>query len=415
MTANSVVAGVLVARLLGADSLGAFLVLTTAIQILIQISGFGLHIANTYFTARDIKKLPAAATNSLLFAVLSGGICAGLLLALSKYAMPGVGIELAAVGLAAVPFQLITGYFLNLFLAHGEIGRFNFIDLANQSFVLLNALLALVLIGGGLWLLVSLNTFAAIAMAAVSIAMLYRFARVKVPTKRWRPDMSLLSEMLGYSAKGFLLWMSVFLLYRLDLLIVNYFRGAAEAAVYAVATQCTLFLLLLPHAIAQLLQAKVSATLDEGGEFTSRVSRVTVLLMLAACVASVPGAFLVAYIYGPGFETLPALLWILLPGVLFVGVQQIVAQYFLGTGLPFRVAFVWLVALVVSIVANIVIIPRYGAIGAAVVSTICYAAVSVVMFRFFSVATGQRIAELIVPDLADLRQLWSMGKKALGG
>lgn len=406
MAANSVVAGVLVARLLGAESLGAYLVLTVAVQSLIHVSGFSLHIANTYFTARDVNKLPVAGVNSVLFGIISGGVCTAIFLLFSRSALPGVPFELAVVGLAAVPFQIVTIYFLNLFLAHREIGRFNFIDLANQSFVLLNAVVALVLIGGGLSLLVSLNTLAAIAMALISGAMLYRFASVKVAGASWKPDLSLLREMLAYSAKGYLLWMSMLLLYRVDLLVVNYFKGAAEAAVYAVATQCTLFLLLLPQAISQLLQAKVAADRDEGGEFTCRVSRVTTVLMFAACIASIPGAYLVAFIYGPGFERLPHLLWLLLPGVLFVGVQQVVAQYFLGTGLPLKAALTWLAALLTNILANILVVPTHGATGAAVVSTLCYIAVSIVMFAFFTKTTGRRITELIIPDPSDLRKLW---------
>lgn len=414
MAANSVVAGVLVARILGAESLGAYLVLTVTVQVLIHVSGFSLHIANTYFTAREISKLPVAGANSVLFGIISGGVCTAIVLVFSRTALPGVPFELAVVGLAGVPFQIVTIYFLNLFLAHREIGRFNFIDLANQSFVLLNALVALVLIGGGLLLLVSLNTLAAIAMAVMSGAMLYRFARVKVAGAAWKPDLSLLSEMLAYSAKGYLLWMSMLLLYRIDLLVVNYFRGAAEAAVYAVATQCTLFLLLLPHAISQLLQAKVAADQDAGGEFTCRVSRVTTVLMFVACIVSIPGAYLVAFVYGPGFETLPQLLWILLPGVLFVGVQQVVAQYFLGTQLPLKAAVAWLVTLFANIFANILVVPTYGASGAAVVSTVCYIAVSIVMFVFFTRTTGRGIGQLMIPDISDLQKLWFTIRKARG-
>ncbi|MBK6723008.1 MAG: polysaccharide biosynthesis C-terminal domain-containing protein [Acidobacteria bacterium] len=121
------------------------------------------------------------------------------------------------------------------------------------------------------------------------------------------------------------------------------------------------------------------------------------------------------FINGLGFERLPPPFWLLLPGVLFVGVQQVVAQYFLATGLPLRVALTWLAALLTNILANILVVPTHGAPGGAVVSTVCYIAVSIVMFAFFTKTTGRRITDLITPNPSDLQKLWSTIRKDRGG
>lgn len=412
MSANSVIAGVIVARLLGAESLGIYVVLTAAVQILIQTSGFALHLGNTYFTAQRRQLLPRVAANSLLFAVLSGGGCIAVALILSDRILPGVPFRLALIGLLSVPFQLVTAYSLNLFLAVGDFKRFNFIDLANQSFVLINALAAIVLVGGGLELLVPLNTAAALAIAIVSAAMVVHNHRPPEDEKEsWRIDVELLRKVLGYSSKGFILWLSIFLVYRFDLILVNYFNGTADAAVYAVATQYTLFLLLLPHVVSQLLQARVSATRDEGGEFTSRASRVTAALMFVACIASIPAAYILAKIYGNGFERLPMMIFILLPGVLFVGIQSVLAQYFLGTGMPIKIVVIWLATVAVNVAANLIIIARYGPFGAAFVSSATYIGVSIAMMAVFTRSTKRSLGAVLITSISELRSLVPAGSR----
>ncbi|MEQ1644662.1 MAG: polysaccharide biosynthesis C-terminal domain-containing protein [Pyrinomonadaceae bacterium] len=405
MTGNSVVAGVLVARLLGAETLGIYLVLASAIQMLLQVSGFALHLTNTHFTAREPEKMIPMSVNSVVFALLSGGGCSAIVWLLSPMIMPGVPSELALIGLAVVPFQLITTYLLNLLLAHGEVKTFNLLDVIGQSFVLVNAAAALLIFGGGLVVLVSLNSIAGVLMSAVSGFIFYKYVSRRFSKSRWRGDLSLISPMLTYSLKGFIFWASTFLVYRIDLMIVNYFNGSTEAAVYAVATQCSLFLLLLPNGISLLLRARVSATQDAGGEFTSQVARHTSLLLAIGCILSVPGGFVVSAVYGSGFEGLPIQLFILLPGVFCVGVQLILAQYFVGTGMPLFLSLVWLVTLSSNVLINLVVVPLYGAIGAAGVSSICYFAVSCAVYWYFRRQTGLSILAVLVPAKEEIKRL----------
>jgi O-antigen/teichoic acid export membrane protein len=406
MAANSIVAGVLIARLLGADSLGIYLVLAASIQIVIQIGGFGLALANTYFTVREPEKIIPVSVNSVIFALISGGVCSFCVWLLADKLLPDVPSGLALVGLAVVPFQLITTYLQNLFLAQEQVKRFNFIDLLNQSFVLVNAVFALLIIGGGLWIFVSLNSLAGFVIAGFAAAAFYKYTSKRFPQKEWKPNFAIMPPMLSFSFKGFVYWACAFLVYRIDLMILNYFRGSAEAAVYGVATQCSMFL--LPHAVSHLLQARVSATLDEGGEFTARVARHTSLLMFAACLASIPAVLVIAALYGRGFEELPLQLWILLPGLFFVGSQSILAQYFIGTGMHSFLSIAWLATLIANIALNLSIVPRFGAVGAAVSSSVCYTAVAVVIYLFFRKKTRFSIREILVPNLSEIKRLPSL-------
>jgi O-antigen/teichoic acid export membrane protein len=405
MTGNSVIAGVLVARFLGAESLGKLAVLNVAIVIAIQLGGFGVANTNSYFTAGDRENVVPAAINGTLFVLVSGIICAFVIWTASPIFLPGIETDLVAIGVLSIPCQLVTSIVNYLFLAQGQVKRFNILEFLNQSFVLINVVVVLLLFSGGLRMLVSLNTAASAGVSVLTLILLYRYLSQHFADFPRKADLSLLRKMLSYALKIHVLWVSTFFLYRFDLIIVNYFRGAAVATVYSVATQCTLFLLILPYAVANLLQNRVAARGDDNVEFTCRVARHTSLLMFGACVVSVPGIFLVKMIYGTGFDDLPIQFWILLPGVYFAAMQVVMSQYFVGTGLPLKLPVAWVITFVSSVILNILIVPIYGGRGAAVVSTACYFLIFVVIFIFFKGDTGKNLSDILIPRMNEIREL----------
>ncbi len=405
MAANSVIAGILVARLLGPESFGILIVLNVTVSTAVQLSSMGLPTANTYFTAGDRELLAPAAVNGLLFALIGSSAFTLAIWASSSYFLPGVPLTIAAIGLFSIPFQLATLIVSNLFLAQGEIKRSNYIDLLNQSFVLINPIIALLLFGGGLVLLLSMNLVAAAGVSIATSGLLYRYIASNDLNARWRGDLGLLKKMLLYAVKGHVFWAATMVMLRIDVVILNSFRGPVEAAVYGVATQYTLFLMLLPNVVANLMLQRVASSREKAGEFSSMAARHVALSLFIACLFSIPAAYLLPIAYGPGFVGAPALVWILLPGVFFWGVQLTMVQYFVGTGLPIVIPALWVATLLINIVLNIAFIPRFGAEAAAAASTVCYFLIFVAVFIYFRKDTGSNLRDNLVFNADDLRNL----------
>ena len=61
MIVNSVVAGIIVARWLGAKGVGELAVINVAVATVVQLGSFGLPSSNTYFIAQDHGQLRTAA------------------------------------------------------------------------------------------------------------------------------------------------------------------------------------------------------------------------------------------------------------------------------------------------------------------------------------------------------------------
>src|SRR5580765_874684 len=79
MIVNSVAAGIVVARWLGAKGVGELAVINVAVTTIVQLGSFGLPSSNTYFIAQDRAHFRAATVNSLFFALLAGTLFAIIL------------------------------------------------------------------------------------------------------------------------------------------------------------------------------------------------------------------------------------------------------------------------------------------------------------------------------------------------
>jgi O-antigen/teichoic acid export membrane protein len=398
MIVNSVVAGVIVARWLGAQGVGELAVINVAVTTIVQLGSFGLPSSNTYFIAKDQAHFRAAAINSLLFALVIGSVLAIVLIDLASFRPDWFGFvspDLIRIAAISIPFQLLTLIGLNILLAVGKIREFNLLDLLGQSFVLINAAVVLILLRQRLEGLVKLNALTSILVGVVVAALLVATGK-KVLGSQWRGDAALLRRMIAYGLKFHISILAGAIIFRADLFVVNYFRGSAEAGVYSVATQFSLLLMLLPGVIATLLFPRVTAEQDPRGETTSAITRQTAVIMFLCCLATVPVSFVLPWVYGPAFSGVTALLLILLPGVYLVGLESVLVQHFNALGLPRQIPIYWLVTLVVNLVLVFTLVPRLGAQGAAIASTLSYALIFCLVAWHFRASTERSFAEVFV-------------------
>lgn len=410
MIVNSVAAGIIVAHWLGAKGVGELAVINVAIATVVQVCSFGLPSANTYFISQDQKQLRTAAINSLIFATFIGSLLALGLNYVAEMRPDWFGFvsaSLIRIASVSIPAQLITLIGLNILLAVGKLREFNVSDLVGQSFVLINALVALIVLRRGLGMLVVLNTAAAVLVSFVVTVLIVIAAR-KLARAQWRPDASLLARMIRYGLKFHVSILAGAIIFRADLLVVNHFRGPDEAGVYSVATQFGMLLMLLPGVIATLLFPRVTAEQDPRGETTALVTRYTAFVTFFCCLAAVPFSFLLPLIYGSAFTDATRLLLILLPGVYLVGLESVLVQHFNALGLPRVIPVYWVVTLIVNLMLVFALVPRLGAQGAAIASTISYALIFALVTRQFLAGTSQSFSDAFILRRGELRQLLSL-------
>lgn len=405
---GSLGASIIVGRWLGPEGLGALAVLSVTAALALQLGSAGLPSATTYYVARDRRALGAVWANAIVFALFAGTLLAGAVITLS-WINPGMfrGVSPPLVTMLAVsiPFQLLTLLGLNLLLAIDRIKLMNLLDSLSSMLVLVNALLVVVVWRQGLLTLVSFNTAAAIVVALLLVWSVGRLIRLS--GSRIRPDGRLLQQMLAYGLKFYVSIVAGVIIFRADLLIVNHFRGATEAGVYAVAAQFTFLLIMLPGVIAALLFPRVAARQDHTAAYTLEVTRHAVFAMLLICILTAAASFALPIVYGREFGDATIQLLIMLPGVFFISIESVLVQHFTGTGLPAAIPVFWIVTVAANLGLNLALVPVWGARAAAVTSTISYGLIFIFVTVYFCRKTGRAPLEIFLLRKQELRELFA--------
>ena len=112
--------------------------------------------------------------------------------------------------------------------------------------------------------------------------------------------------------------------------------------------------------------------------------------------------------YGEPFRpSVAALLW-LLPGIVIFSVANVLAAYMAGIGKPRLNLLVSGVSLFVTLTLDIILIPRFNIVGAAIASTISYTLTAFLLIVFFVRETGASLREVLLPTSEDVKILLSV-------
>jgi len=101
-------------------------------------------------------------------------------------------------------------------------------------------------------------------------------------------------------------------------------------------------------------------------------------------------------LYGEAFSDATKLLLILLPGVYLMGLESVLVQHFNALGLPRAIPVYWVITLALNVCLVFTLVPRFGPQGAAIASTISYAAIFALVALHFHTSTGRSFTEVFV-------------------
>ncbi len=409
--ASGFLSGLIVARWLGPEGLGILTTIQVAVLATVQLGSLGLPAAGTYFIAHNRQNLPPVVLNGLIYGLLAGSGLSVALVLIASFSeglfgdIPRTVITVAAI---SIPFQMVGLLGTNVFLGVGKIVRFNLLEVAGQMSYFLSAIVTLVIFSAGLEALISVNTFFYCLLGLTVVLMVHRLVAEEQKTDL-RTNLKLFPRLARYGIKFHVATVTGILVIRGDLLIVKYFHGAQEAGVYAVASQASLMIMMLPNIVATLLFPRVAAANDLSGRLTSKVTRHTALVMILICGLAVPVSFAIPLFFGDQFVDASIQLLILLPGVFLIGVESILVQHFSGTGLPAAIPLFWLLTLLVGFGLNLTLVPAYGGRGAALGSIVSYALIFALVATYFRLKTGRGFGEVLILRRSELRGLWMNG------
>ena len=387
--------GAITARWLGVTGkgmLGLALLLPTMLSLF--LSG-GLGTANVYFVGSRRLDVRTLSANSVAFAILAtivGAVVVAVLNLTGWLArlVPGVPVQALLLAMLALPLGLFSSHFRALLQGLRHITALNTITVGQGGLTLLLTVIMVVGLGWGL----------AGAIMAVVIASAGGLIAAAILVRRaggcWQPrwNRAVMRATLSYGLRGYFGNMLQFFNYRLDAFIVNFFMGPAGAGIYGVSVAMAEMLWYLPNSVGFIIFPKAAATSPaEMNRFTPRIFLITLALTaLGAAVLALLGNFLIRLIYTSAFASAYLPLVLLLPGVVLLGGAKVLTNEVAGRGYPQYNSINSGIALVLTVVLDLVLIPRYGVPGAAIASSIAYTAIFFTAIVFYR-AVSHRVAQ----------------------
>lgn len=374
------------ARWLGPAGKGQMTLLLLLPNMLGLILGAGLAVSNGYFAGS--KRIPVAdlARNSVGFALIAtliGGLATwiGLSTGLLNRLLPDLPPNLLLLALILLPISLLTGYFTAILQGVQRIQRINMLTLA-QGLAAFGLVTLLVPVLG--WGLVG-GIIAYICAGAGVLLLATRSVGQEGGKFQPRLERSVLGQTLPFGLRGQAGNLLQFFNYRLDAFIVNFYLGAAGVGIYSVAVALAELLWHLPNAASFVIFPKASAsTSQEMNRFTPRVFRLVLgVTFVGALVIALVGRPLIILIFSNTFSASYPPLLALLPGVVLLGGGKVLTSEIAGRGYPEYNSINSGLGLVLTVILDLALIPRYGVLGAAIASSVAYSAIFFLAIFFY--------------------------------
>jgi len=171
---------------------------------------------------------------------------------------------------------------------------------------------------------------------------------------------------------------------RLDQLLLSVFAPASSLGLYVVAVTYSNVLQTIPSSAAMVMLPEIVRQHEAGtaGACAERwYRRALWTTMLGAMVLAAIAVVLVPALFGSAFADAVPIVMVLVPATIILGMNQLLSTAFRGVGRPEIGSASELIGVVVTLVALGVLLPRYGAFGAAAASLAAYASSHVYLLR----------------------------------
>jgi O-antigen/teichoic acid export membrane protein len=356
------------ARLLGASARGLVAVMEVGADVAVGLLGVGVPAACIYYGSRRRRLLPALLGNALLqsvgLAVVAFGVALLAAGALHDHLAPGYDERLWYLAAALVPLMFLDYTNSSLLTARFAFRLRSLLQVAGRAASLAAAVCLIGLLSWGV-------AGALIAMMASFVVGFVGAARLQL-SDGIRLSRLVAAAMVKYGFRVQIGRLLQTVNARFDVLVLAALAPLHVVGSYAIAQIVAELVLLLSISLGTVLTPTVAAA--RGGDRTREVLRLGSLLALGGIVAvGLAGPLLILLGYGPTFRPALVPFAVLLPGMWFLSMGSLCGDGLRGRGRPGVASLIAVVEVIVTIALDLLLIPPFGAVGAAVASVCAYA------------------------------------------
>lgn len=279
-------------------------------------------------------------------------------------------LRLTLLNLSFIPVYLAGSYAMSFVAGRGQLAAFQF--LRGALFLVIVMGYSGALIAGQLTILsaVLIYLVAHAAQLGCSLLVLHRAGR-----SRDQGEVSV-RRLLSFGVRSHAATLPSMANERLDQLVLTVLATPRVLGLYVVAVTLTAPIVLVGTSVAYVALPEVSAHCQACGRRTAlryAGTGLVVAALLAMCLAIFADT-LIVLVFGASFAGAAAALPWLLLGSVFLAVNRVASACWKGLGLPGHASLAETIGLLLTVPGLLLVVPRYGFVGAAAVSAVAYGA-----------------------------------------
>lgn len=397
---SGLIISVITARYLGPEKNGLITSLLVYPGLFMSIGSLGVQQSTTYYigkkiyTEEQIKK--AVIQIWLMTTIFSLLICFFLVKYLSN---SGENLKYVFLVLLPIPFTLFNTYNSGLFLGKNQIKTFNKINWIPSFLTMILCVFLIILFP-----LDVLGYLIALIGGPILISIILLFKNNLVNSISLHFDWLIIRNMLRLGMVYAISLLVINLNYRFDVIMLDNMSSQYEVGIYSKGANIIQFLWQIPMLLSTIIFAR-SAVSKDNLAFSYKVAQLLRISFIAISILCLVLMFfstsLIVGLFGIEFQGSATVLKYLIPGVLFLTVFKVMNMDLAGKGLPSVSLKAMIPGLLINIVANYLLIPNFGANGAAIASTISYSISSLIFIYFYSKAVKIPVMKIIAFKKSD--------------
>ncbi|MBA3867841.1 MAG: oligosaccharide flippase family protein [Anaerolineae bacterium] len=415
----------IVGRTLGTTGKGIYEVAMLLPIMLQWIFNLGITTASTYYVAHGDHDLALATRGNITLSLWISlfGMLVGFLVVYfgSADVFPGVPRPILLLSLAVLPFLYFRGNLNAILQGLQDFRAFSIVELI-PSLITFFLLIVFMLTQSVQVADIVLAYLLGNATAVIAVIMILRKrSGTSLPLFSLRIDPTYLKQMMNYGLKSQLNVISIYLLLRVDVLLINLLGGgAASVGIYSIAVLFADRVWLVSGFTSRIILPRIAASESADAnrtELTLMITRYTFWFSLVIAIGlALLGEWVIVLIYGEPFRPAIHALLGILPGVILFNFGVMLGSDIAGRGRPDITATQAGIAFIINLVVNLILIPKYDYVGAALASTLAYAYYGIAHIYIFSRMNGTPWWNVWLPTQKDIiyaSKLLVMARKRL--
>ena len=396
----------IIARTLGVEGQGRYALVILLPNLLYTIFNMGVapatvfYIGKKEFALEDVFRTNLLVSMVISFATILIGILFIIFFHEKFYA--SVSIQLMFMILCVLPFLFLNKNLQVIFQGKEQFEKFNIVVILNQVGLLFFS--SLFLLALNLDLFGALLAFVLTQVLMLFLVFYYLQSEYNLKFTSGNLSLDYFKGSVLYGIKGHLSNILAFINYRIDLFIIAYFLNDAAVGLYSVAVSIAERIWIVSQSVSSVLFARVSNLSSdvERAQFTALVSRnVLFLSILGGGGLFLLGKWIIYLLFGAAYAgSIAPFLW-LIPGIVLGSMSRIISNYFAGIGKPEINTYVAIFLTILNIGLNIILVPKYGVVGAAVATSITYSTNMVIKTIIFSSMNKIHYSNFVIVKMAD--------------